>query len=264
MNLFLSRIEVDYRTARELKLWDDYRWHQALWQAFPNQPDSKRDFLSRVDHLPGARLEGDFRACFRAWLLSPTAPEVRPWGRWEVKNVPDSFLDHRRYLFSLRANPTKKLPKERNALGGYKGQGQSHRAPIVEVEKLRAWLLRQAEKNGFALDESAETGQPLAITKEPRRRLAIEEIPSAGGGPRIPNPQPDVRLHSVLFEGVLIVTNREQFRKVWAGRPNLNPNQQGRLVRGVGSAKGFGFGLLLLDPRPVSQVPNQTSTNTKP
>ncbi len=253
MNLFLSRIEVDYRTARELELCDDYRWHQALWQAFPNQPDSKRDFLTRVDRLP--RL-------FRAWLLSPSVPAVPTWGRWEVKQVADSFLDHYRYLFSLRANPTKKLPKERNAEGGYKGQGQSSRAPILEVEKLRSWLLRQGEKNGFALDESGDTGQPLTITKEPRRRLGIEQVSSAGGGAKIPNPKPDVRLHSVLFEGVLVVTNQEKFRQVWTGREN--PDQPAKPLRGIGSAKGFGFGLLLVDPRPVSQVPNQTSTNTPP
>src|SRR6266567_3420853 len=99
MTLYLSKIEVDFRTARRLELWDDYRWHKALWQAFPNQPDKRRDYLTRVDRPP----EG-----FRAWLLSAEPPKPPAWGRWEFKPVANSFLSHHRYLFSLRANPTVK------------------------------------------------------------------------------------------------------------------------------------------------------------
>jgi len=258
MTLYLSKIEVDFRTARRLELWDDYNWHKALWQAFPNQPDKRRDFLTRVDRQP----EGE---AFRAWLLSPEPPQPPAWGRWQFKPVADSFLSHHRYFFSLRANPTKKIvdpakPKVIRPDGKIHRNKNAMRVPLLQHEELRDWLERKGrEQGGFALDESEVTGQPLVVTKEPRHRLRIEEVRGPGGAGPLVNTQPDVRLHSVLFEGVLVVTDREKFKGLFYGR--TDPRSPGHIIRGIGSAKGFGFGLLVLDPRPVSQL---SMTNNQP
>ena len=93
--------------------------------------------------------------------------------------------------------------------------------------------------------------ETVIVTKEPRHRLKIEEVRAPGGAGPLVNPQPDVRLHSVLFEGVLVVTDRERFKGLFYGRTDLRSG--GHIIRGIGSAKGFGFGMLVVDPRPVSQ-----------
>ena len=236
MTLYLSKIEVDFPTARRLALRDDYCWHKALWQAFPKQPDKQRDFLTRVDRADRG---------FRAWLLSAEPPQPPDWGHWQAKEVAESFLSHHRYLFSLRANPTVKrvvrLPD-----GSRKKNGR--REPILKVAELKSWLERQGrEQGGFILDESKETGQPLVITKEPGHRLTIQEVCPSGREGSLANPQPNVRLNSVLFEGILVVTDREVFRKVFYGR--TDPRCPDRIIRGIGSAKGFGFGLPVIVPR---------------
>ena len=62
---WLARIEIDSQTAFSDGAPDSYGWHQRLWSCFPDQPDRKRDFLTRIDTLEGA---------YRLWLLSPSRP----------------------------------------------------------------------------------------------------------------------------------------------------------------------------------------------
>jgi CRISPR system Cascade subunit CasE len=182
-------------------------------------------------------------------------PQPPTWGHWQYKRVADSFLSHVRYLFSLRANPTKKIvdpnrPKVIRPDGSIDRNKNAKRIPLLRLEELRAWIQRKGrEQGGFVLDESQETGQPLVITKEPRHRLRIEGSGVAGGGNQL-NRYQGVCLNSVLFEGVLVVTDHARFTETF--------------LHGVGSAKGFGFGMLVLDPRPVSQLstPNHPLVST--
>ena len=48
------------------------------------------------------------------------------------------------------------------------------------------------------------------------------------------------------FRGTLRVTDRAKFKAIFHGRPE--PQDPGRLICGLGSAKGFGFGMLALAP----------------
>jgi CRISPR associated protein len=54
---------------------------------------------------------------------------------------------------------------------------------------------------------------------------------------------------SVDFQGILTVTERERFRQVWFGR--TDERSPGRIIRGIGSAKAFGLGLLVIAPLPA-------------
>lgn len=96
------------------------------------------------------------------------------------------------------------------------------RLPLRTVEEQTAWLKRKGEQAGFALDESA-----LRIMPEGREWFLIESRGQQGVH------------HAVEFEGVLRVTAPAQF--------------QAAFKKGIGSAKGFGFGLLALAPCAISE-----------
>ena len=81
------------------RLTDAYAWHQAFWRSLPGETDARREFLSRLD------VKDDL---LEALLLSPEPPTAEHWGVWETNEVGASFLEHDRYYFSLRANPTVK------------------------------------------------------------------------------------------------------------------------------------------------------------
>ncbi|MCK4547406.1 MAG: type I-E CRISPR-associated protein Cas6/Cse3/CasE [Candidatus Eisenbacteria sp.] len=153
---------------------------------------------------------GRKRDGFEAFIVSEDKPTPPAWGTWETKEIADSFLAHDRYRFSLRANPTVK----RTALDE-KGEikKNSRRVAIYNEGALREWLRRKAEQGGFAVEDVSFT---------PPVRQSFRKKGQRG-------------THAAVdFEGVLRVTDRQAFRESFA--------------KGIGSAKAFGFGMLMLMP----------------
>jgi CRISPR system Cascade subunit CasE len=91
------------------------------------------------------------------------------------------------------------------------------RLPLRTAQEQGDWLKRKAQLNGFAVNEDL-----LRIIPEGREWFRVEKRGQAGVH------------HAVEFEGVLGVTDPVAF--------------QGAFAKGIGSAKGFGFGLLALVP----------------
>jgi CRISPR system Cascade subunit CasE len=223
---WLARIEVNADIARSERLIDDYAWHKGLWQCFPGRPDADRDFLTRIDRLEGG---------FRAWVLARTEPVCPSWcppDGYAAKEIAPSFLSYRRYAFDLRANPVKTLV-QRGPHGEtlYRENGkrkQGKRVPLVDPGELRAWLIRKGNSRcrdqetgrdipgGFRIIE----GKPLEISPMEENCFRKGKAAAYHGG--------------VRFRGVLEVTDRARFIETYHA--------------GVGSAKGFGYGLLLLAP----------------
>jgi CRISPR system Cascade subunit CasE len=168
-------------------------------------------FLFRIDPLPNGRaaiivqsaIEPDWDYAFRnaGYLLS--APP-------EVKSFEPNFLKGQCLRFRLAANPTRRL--SRNSPDA-KEESIGKRVP-VPTDQLMDWLARRAESAGFLIERDATTLQPGYVYMNKN-----------GKGQR---------LRSVLFDGLLRVTDPDAFRQT--------------LVRGIGSGKAFGFGLLSVAP----------------
>jgi CRISPR system Cascade subunit CasE len=223
---WLARFEIDAEIARREKAFDSYVWHQKLWDCFPNRPDEKRNFMTRIDSLEGA---------FRLWVLSSNPPTRPAWctaDSFDLKEIAPSFLSHPYYVFDLKANPVKALI-QRAANGqpllqanGKRKRGK--RVPLVDPDELRAWL----ERKGEVRCRDAQTGvdipggfrlvsdRPLEISPMVEGHFRKKDQSAYHGG--------------VQFRGTLEVTNRDHFIRSYQ--------------KGIGSAKGFGFGLLLLAP----------------
>ena len=152
---------------------------------------------------------------FRVLILShsvPAKPDWCPTGCFGTKVIPDEFFTHPRYRFSLLANPTKKLRTD-NADGSRKKNGR--RVPITQREGLIVWLQRKAESGGFSVNADS-------LRTIPRGREFFHK-PGTNG------------THTAVeFQGELTVTHAAQFRSIVAA--------------GIGSAKAFGFGLLVVAP----------------
>lgn len=153
---------------------------------------------------------------FRLWLLSPSRPVCPDWcppDGFAVKEIANSFLSHRYYAFNLRANPVKCLV-QRNEQGERQRHGK--RVPLIKPDELRAWLDRKGEQGGFRI----VADRHLDIGPMVKSHFRKSEQAACHGG--------------VEFRGVLEVTNPSKFEETY--------------YTGIGSAKGFGFGLLLLKP----------------
>ena len=147
---------------------------------------------------------------YEVLLLSPERPTRPGWGRWETRRIPERFLEFDRYRFGLRANPTVKRVV-RNPSGERKRNGR--RTAIYNTEELEQWLRRKAKPAGFEI-ERFEMDPPLSQWFRRKGKMG--------------------RHIGVDFRGILRVIDRPAFRLAFA--------------KGVGPAKAFGFGMLMLEP----------------
>jgi CRISPR system Cascade subunit CasE len=205
---YLTQVTLDFKTAARLGLRDCYDWHQKVWQAFPGRDGEPRTFLTRLDQ----RREG-----FRLLIVSPMEPTRPEWcasdpESWKTKPIPETYFTRRRYAFQLCANPTKKVSKERPD-GSLTKNGR--RVPLGKREELADWMKRKGDQGGFTVDVA--TLRTISRGREYFKKNGQEGMHSA-----------------VEFEGILTVTDPAKFHEIF--------------TRGIGSAKAFGFGLLVIAP----------------
>jgi len=153
---------------------------------------------------------------FRLWILSPRRPTRPNWcppESFAVREIAPSFLSHGCYAFDLLANPVKCLV-QRDEQGERKRNGK--RVPLIQPDELRDWIDRKGQAGGFRI----VADKPLEIGPMVKSHFRKHEHAACHGG--------------VQFRGVLEVTDAKRFTETY--------------YAGVGSAKGFGFGLLLLAP----------------
>lgn len=194
MKTFLSQIELPWARALKQGLGDPYRLHQWIWDALPNDPDARRDFLFRSDMKEGI---------LRILLLSARIPAPDAAVTWKTTEVTDTFLGHGEYRFQLRANPT------------FRRASDHKRLAIFDEMKIRDWFTRKFADAGCEVHDLETTA--------PRKVLFRK-----GGGMHLGT------VYSVDVSGILAVRDEAAFRAAFDA--------------GIGPAKGFGFGLLLLQP----------------
>ncbi len=149
---------------------------------------------------------------FEVLVLSSQKPTLPPWGIWETKVIPEKFLQFRRYAFSLRANPTQ-MRVARSKDGTRRKNGR--RTGIFQPLQLRLWISKKLEAAGCRLEQ---------LAFDPPVREHFYRKGRRGTHLRVD------------FRGVLTVHDHQAFH---------------RAVRtGIGRARAFGFGMLLLKPLP--------------
>ena len=224
---WLARLEVDAETVRTAGISADvYAWHKMLWECYPDQPDANRDFLTRIDLLEGA---------YRFWLLAkkkPVRPQWCPADGFALKEISPSFLSHQYYAFDLRANPVRAVVQRdsngEQIFGNSGKRKRGKRVPLVKPDELRAWLVRKAEARSRDKETGLDVSGGFRIVEE--RPLEISPMVES----HFRKKGHSAYHGGVQFRGILEVTDREKFIESYQS--------------GIGSAKGFGFGLMLLAP----------------
>jgi len=210
---WLAFIHLEYDILARLCARDCYDWHKRAWEIFPGRPKGHpRPFLFRViDKNDGC----DF------WLMcheEPTRPDWAETLTWKVIPVGENFPFHNHYRFDLLANPTQR-DKERDTWNDR--EPKRRRFNLSTPEEHEGWLLRQASEHGFRI--VSDSGNRPSIDFDPRRDYTFLYRDKSHG------------LHvGARYRGVLEVIDPNKFATAFK--------------HGIGSAKSFGFGLLLLTP----------------
>lgn len=209
--------------------------HQMIWNLMPQDADASRDFLYRKDESE--------RYPFY-YLLSERQPDQVPdFLQVQSKAFSPQLIDGGHYGFSLRANAvvtrkvddTSKRRIRRDIVDAkvdeYK-QGfpiAEDRPPsaVIHHEAGEKWLSAQGKKHGFQLRDLSVSNHQLHKHQN-----------KASSGHR--------QFASLDFDGILEITQPEQFvQSMYSGRSNPDP-KNAALVRGLGRSMAFGCGLMLI------------------
>lgn len=222
--MLLHRIHLDPR-CREARrdLSDPYQLHATLCRAF-STPDKKcpeNAFLWRLEP------ESNPAGCPRILVQSRAMPDwtgIDVQG-WLAKADPAIDLKERlnleslkigqRFRFRLRANPC--VTRNGKRLG------------LLRREEQEIWLERKGQRHGFSLPRLASFD--LLEASQDRADVQISQEQMLQGNQHTGN---GIRIFSVLYDGILTVTEPNYFRDV--------------LQTGIGHGKVMGLGLMSAAP----------------
>jgi CRISPR system Cascade subunit CasE len=206
----LKRGAVRDRQYSEV-LKEGYATHELVWDLFRDDSNRKRDFLYRWN------LEGEIPTVF---AVSKRPPLESNFFQAETIPYAPKLVGGDLFEFSLLANAVvkkrndKKQQTRHDVVLEYKRQNEIKCDAEAALLAGRAWLDRQSERFGFRVhDIGFKVNQHNTRTFKKRR-----------GG--------DVTLSTLDFEGVLECTDASGLEEA--------------LFNGVGPAKGYGCGLLML------------------
>ena len=204
--LYVSLLELDPRCRQvQAELRSPYEMHRTLSKAF------EEGDMAQAAARCLFRAEEDPQGAIRLLVQSKTAPE------WDRLTVPPNYLRLPPQIKPFRpvvqngqllAFRLRANPTKRLA-AKRDGRAQGDRVGLYTEEDRHAWLARQAEAHGFRLEMATGTSEEQAACPT-RGRTAV--------------------FSAVRFEGILCVTEAKTFLAA--------------LASGIGSGKGFGFGLL--------------------
>lgn len=248
MSLYLSRLILNPRSRQVMsEITHPYEMHRTLMRAFPEVADGTKTkardefgVLFRAEHDDGrgivkvyvqSRIEPNWS------ILEGLADYLRRDGSvpaYEYKDIMPACLKIRTgqiLSFRLRANPTKRIAKDDDKMKG-------KRVELVREDEQMAWLIRKGEgtgtgvPGGFDLPKKQIRDVRGEIRLVPHVKVSCEG--KQRGRKREAAPGHAMTHLAVLFEGLLGVTDKDALVET--------------IVRGIGTGKAFGFGLLSVGP----------------
>lgn len=237
MRLYISRANLKPDAITNKEFWsisrdfgDNYRVHRTIWSLFASDPDKQRDFLYRQDEKNGFPL---------FYIVSEQEPDANT-DLWHIepKEYKPLLSEGQRLVFSLRANP---IVTRRNEKGEHKRHdivmdakarmekeriSNDKRPTIPEIvqEEGFEWLRKKGGCNGFEVEE----GQVIATGYRCNRFFKPQGKQGESNGKH------SVNISTIDFSGILTVTDPESLTNA--------------LYKGIGPAKSFGCGLMLIRP----------------
>lgn len=203
--MYLSRILLDIQNRKTmLALASPNLFHGAIESSVPGERFRK---LWRIDSLNGnlyllilCSKQADWSRVQAQFGNPEHAVETK-----EYTPLLERIADGSRWRFRLRANPT---VAKKTAGSAERGRVLAH---ITTAHQMQ-WLSDRAKTYGFSLE-------PDAFTVTESKWYTFRK-----------NSMHNVRLLAVTYEGILTVTDAEQFRNT--------------LISGIGREKAYGMGML--------------------
>ena len=226
--MYLSRITIKPDAVKSKEFFDlaagPYQIHSMIWDIFSESEDQKRDFLHRTDTNNG-----------RPVIYTVSQKEPKYLGTlWNVETKPynPQISEGMTLGFTLRVNPV--ITRTATAKDGKKKQSR-HDVVMDAKKRIREEKGKNAD---FSMNELVQQeGFRWLNTRSERCGFSIKE-----GGVRVDayrqmnfmqgKKGKQITISTLDYNGVLTVTDKEKFEEA--------------LYHGIGPAKGFGCGLMMI------------------
>lgn len=213
--MFISKMSWNRSRTNQIDALEGYQTHQLVWQLFSHSPTQERDFIYRQEFREGLPL---------IYVVSAQEPQEHANWQIETKDYRPQLSAGQRLAFMVRVNPVikKRDPAKKHADKHDIVMDLKKRLPKANWPALGElvqqagieWLTKQSVAHGFHF-------KPEAISVEGYQQLTLPHRGQSG-----------IQLSTLEFTGVLNVTDAEKFVQM--------------LYQGLGSAKAFGCGLMLV------------------
>ena len=206
------------KTAWETFSEDIYRLHQAVMELYSQQNNPGRV-------LYRAEAAADEAVVLVQSQSKPSAENItlglKPMGVTKEIDLANAFPKGAQYKFRLVAAPAMR-PSKPNT------DGTRNRKPYYKQEEQMQWLIRKSEKSGFSLISQEPQQEWLGFDETDLSQVTITPI----GNKKGKKEGKTITIYAVQFDGYLRVDDPELFYQA--------------VKNGIGTAKGFGMGLLSL------------------
>lgn len=225
--MYLSRLILNPRSRRVQKeIADPYQMHRSIMNSFPDslQPQTERVLFRLESRRALGRLGAIYRGGLMLLVQSLACPD---WTWLQMPNargylLPLDLPNPTTKPFDLQLFPGQTLAFRLRANPTVKRtiDGRKKRLGLYREEEQIQWLKRKAKQGGFEVISARTAGQDV-VRGRIHRNAGTHKL----------------RLVSTQFDGLLRVVDPDRLAET--------------VRRGVGSAKGLGFGLLSLGAPPV-------------
>jgi CRISPR system Cascade subunit CasE len=225
--MYMSRICLQPDAAKKSSFWsaleDGYQIHRELWSLFADSNDRRRDFLYRQEEQRGS---------LGFFTVSDREPQDRK-GLWQIESKPyhPKLTADQKLAFSVRANPIRSKRDD---------QGKQHRHDVIMDAKMRLRELKgEATKRPSEAEIVQREGCAWLVSRAASCGFSVKDSDVRVDGYRQhrwikPKTGNLIRFSTVEITGILTVIDPQLFSLT--------------LRQGIGPAKGFGCGLLLVRP----------------
>jgi CRISPR system Cascade subunit CasE len=216
--MYLSRLILNPRNRRvQREVADPYQMHKSLMRAFPDDlKEGDERILYRLE--PGRN--GALTLLVQSWTLPDWSWLAEPEVRGYLLPVGEPNPAIKEFDLSLSKGQTLAFRLRANPTARRTFEDKKRRVGIYDEQEQIEWLKRKGELGGFRLVSARTGGQ--------------EDM---GGKIKRDGDTHKLKLAAVQFDGLLQVTDAERLRQT--------------VRQGIGSGKGFGFGLLSLARPPA-------------
>lgn len=181
MTLYASVLRLNRAAVKALRVTDLYSLHRVVYGLFEDVRSEVQKQASVPSRIQWVDKGGD-NLCRQILLLSDRLPQTGEYGEVESRPLPDDFLSHRHYRFTVTVSPSRRDNQSRQL------------KPVRGREAIAGWFIERSANNwGFSVD-------PL--------RLQVDDVKVAqfkGKAER------DITLQQATLSGYLTVTDPARF-----------------------------------------------------